>query len=268
MERVDRGATLPSSAGGVSDPSLPLLTASTLVQQPLPEYFGISFYPGAGIHRMVAHVNPPKQSRSRRTLERIVRASMEILEEAGPDGLTVKAIVRRADSSVGSFYARFEGKEDLLEYLGERVWTEAAERWDRRLAERDWSGLELAGLVEGAVGLMAEASRSRASYLRALNQASAAGDAFSSFRSHVLGGVASLLLERRDEMGHPEPELAVEVGLRAVVGLLDAAEQAGWRAPRPATLTGEASRLLRSYLTPGQESDRVEEDVDFFDVWG
>lgn len=218
---------------------------------------------------MPAHVNPPKQSRSRRTLERIVRASMEILEEEGPDGLTVKAIVRRADSSVGSFYARFEGKEDLLEYLGERVWTEAAERWDRRLTERDWSGLELAGLVEGAVALLAEASRSRASYLRALNRASSAGDAFSAFRSHVLGGIASLLLERKEEMRHPEPELAVDVGLRAVVGLLDGAEGGGWRPPRPTVLSREASRLLRSYLTPGQESgEALEEDVDFFDVWG
>ena len=68
------------------------------------------------------HHIPPKQTRSRRTLERIVQASLDILEREGPDGLTVQAIVERAGSSVGSFYARFGGKDDLLEYVGDRVW--------------------------------------------------------------------------------------------------------------------------------------------------
>jgi len=218
---------------------------------------------------MPSHLIPPKQSRSRRTLERIVRASLAILEEEGPEGLTVKAIVRRADSSVGSFYARFEGKEELLAYLGDRVWTEAAERWDDRLSERDWSELELDQLMEGAVRLLADASRSRASYLRALNQVGATGDAFAAFREHVLGGIGRLLLERRDELGHPDPELAVELGLRAVVGVLDAAELGGWRAPGREPLIAETARVLRSYLTPARGDRRTPADeVDFFDVWG
>ena len=91
-------------------------------------------------------LKPPLQTRSRRTLERIVAASMAILEEEGSAGLTVQAIVDRAESSVGSFYARFTGKDDLLTYLGERAWREASERWDEALATRDWSAL---GLREG-----------------------------------------------------------------------------------------------------------------------
>ena len=56
-----------------------------------------------------ATINPPKQARSRRTLERIVEASLEILAAEGPDSLTVHRVVEKAGSSVGSFYARFEG---------------------------------------------------------------------------------------------------------------------------------------------------------------
>ncbi len=216
---------------------------------------------------MPAHLNPPKQTRSRRTLERIVRASLEILEEEGPDALTVKAIVKRARSSVGSFYARFEGKDDLLEYMGERAWTEAAERWDRALEERDWSELELGELVDGAVGLLVETGRSRASYLRALDRAGASQDAFAAFRLHVLDGIASLLRARRDEIAHPDPDLAVEVGLRGVVGILDAAERGAWTAPDDAVLRREAGRLLRGYLTPADAEDEPEGDVEFFDVW-
>ena len=41
-------------------------------------------------------LTPPKQTRSRRTLERIVQASLSILDEQGPAGLTVQAVVARA----------------------------------------------------------------------------------------------------------------------------------------------------------------------------
>ena len=68
----------------------------------------------------------PKQHRSRRTLQRIARAALELIAQNGVEGTTVGAIVRRAGSSVGSFYARFDGKGDLLLYLDERIW-EAAE---------------------------------------------------------------------------------------------------------------------------------------------
>ena len=97
-------------------------------------------------------LTPPKQTRSRRTLERIVQASLSILDEQGPAGLTVQAVVARAGSSVGSFYARFKGKGDLLDYLGARVWQEALERWNEALESRDWSALGLRELAAGSVG--------------------------------------------------------------------------------------------------------------------
>lgn len=64
-------------------------------------------------------VRPPQQDRSRRTLERMLDAARELLGDRGPEGLTVTGITRRARTSVGSFYARFDGKDDLLRYLGE-----------------------------------------------------------------------------------------------------------------------------------------------------
>ena len=48
------------------------------------------------------HLNPPKQSRSRKTLERIVQAALEILGEQGHKALTVQTVGDRAESSVGS----------------------------------------------------------------------------------------------------------------------------------------------------------------------
>jgi len=70
-------------------------------------------------------VRAPLQERSRKTLSRILDAAWELLEKEGPEGLTVAGITRKARASVGSFYARFGGKEDLLGYMGGAALEEA-----------------------------------------------------------------------------------------------------------------------------------------------
>lgn len=217
-----------------------------------------------------AYVRAPQQARSRKTLERIVRAALAILEEEGLEALTVQSVVARAESSVGSFYARFAGKEDLLEYLGARVWEEARQRWDESLKGERWSELELGGVAEGTVRLLVGAAHSRAVYLRALDQAvSHDRDGFGGFRRHVLTGLSELLLSRREKIAHADPELAVHVALAAVSGLIETADPStGEPFPRD-VLVREGRALLMAYLTgssPGVTDD--EGDVDFFDVWG
>ena len=215
-----------------------------------------------------ASLNPPKQSRSQRTLERIVAASLELLAMEGPSGLTVHAVVDKADSSVGSFYARFKGKDDLLDYLGERVWQEALDRWNEALVSRDWSELELGAVVEGAVGLLIDAQRSRSAYLKALDRAaSGQNDAYATFRSHLLVGLGDLLLERRAAIGHDNAELAVRLGLRAVIGVVDTEFRAVQDRLDRETLVRECRNLLLGYLTGGISST-TGSGVDFFDVWG
>lgn len=61
----------------------------------------------------------PLQARSRASLDRIVAATRELLEERTFDELTIGEIVRAARSSVGVFYARFRDKEALLDHLDE-----------------------------------------------------------------------------------------------------------------------------------------------------
>jgi AcrR family transcriptional regulator len=216
------------------------------------------------------HLNPPKQSRSRRTLERIVRASLEILEREGSEALTVQSIVERADSSVGSFYARFAGKDDLLDYLGERVWREAASRWDEALSSEDWRGLGLRQVVEGAVRLLGESGRSRASYLRALERTPGAReDAYLAFQTHVIGGIEGLLLARSDEITHPEPSLAVSLGLRAVLAMVEAPpSRAGRDLPPVDRRMEEAASMLLAYLAGEGAHAPGGKEVDFFDIWG
>lgn len=216
------------------------------------------------------HVIAPKQSRSQRTLERIAQASLEILEAEGPEGLTVQSIVKRSGSSVGSFYARFAGKDELLEYLGERVWREAAQRWDEALASRDWNGLGLADMVDGAVRLLAEVGRSRGSYLRALERTPGTGeDAYMAFQAHVVRALEALLLARESEMDHPDPEVAARLGLQAAQALVESVPMPGAPPIPLERRVDEAIRILHVYLAGGRAAgDQPSGQVDFFDIWG
>jgi len=215
-----------------------------------------------------ATINPPQQARSRRTLERIVEASLEILAAEGPDALTVHRVVDKAGSSVGSFYARFEGKDDLLDYLSERVWTEALDRWTGALESRDWRGQGLAETVEGSVQLIIDSQRSRSAYLKALDQMSGhRRRAYEAFREQLLAGLGDLLLARRTEMTHPSPDVAVRFGLRAVLGIVDAEfRRIDDQLPAP-TLLEECRALLMAYLTGDTGAASDEGAVQFFDVW-
>jgi AcrR family transcriptional regulator len=214
--------------------------------------------------------NPPKQARSQRTLERIVRTALEILNEEGPDAVTVQAVVARSGSSAGSFYARFAGKDELLAYLGERVGREATELLDDALASRDWSVLGLQEVVDGAVRLLEAAHRSRASYLSFMaKRTGSPADAYDAFHADVLGGVERVLLEHRAEIRHPDPALAVRLGLRAVLGILDATgggEDRGGETPPGAV--EEAVALLFAYLRLDRLGAPPSKQADFFFTWG
>ena len=219
-----------------------------------------------------AHLNSPKQARSRRTLERIIQAALEILEVDGSSALTVQAVVERASSSVGSFYARFSGKEDLLDYLAERVWHQTLDRWNNALSSRDWSRIDLQHIAEGSIRLLVDAGKSRSVYMRALDRAKGRdGVAYHTFRSQVIGDVAEILLARRDEIAHPDPELAVRLGLLATAGMIEADRSAD-DGPLPREiLVSEATNLLLRYLTVSTSASaqvKASEEVDFFDIWG
>jgi AcrR family transcriptional regulator len=75
-------------------------------------------------------VRVPRQARSRRTLERLEKAALELVARDGPDSVTVAQVVARARSSVGSFYARFQGKDELFLHLAEGLRRQALDRWD------------------------------------------------------------------------------------------------------------------------------------------
>jgi AcrR family transcriptional regulator len=211
-------------------------------------------------------LKPPQQSRSRRTLERIVGATLEILEEEGPGAVTVQAVVRQAGSSVGSFYARFGGKDDLLEYVGGRLWDEVLERWTRAVMAEPWAAMDLGEIIGGCVGLLFDVGLSRARQLREMDALSTAAS-YQAFRERMLRDLQALLLERREEIGHADPELAVRLGLMAVMGISESefALEAGGREGSEG-VEQECVALLSAYLA-APHPPHGGPQAEFFDVW-
>src|SRR5687767_4027133 len=154
----------------------------------------------------------PKQARSKRTLERIVSAGLALLEEGGPDAVTVQAVVARARSSVGSFYARFQGKEALLEHLRNHVRTAAETEWSETLEGSSWDA-PLHTVAARAVDLLLDLRPRCDARIRAAEGLGPADSESAELRRNALLELSKRLLERRSEITHPDPELAVRIAL-------------------------------------------------------
>jgi len=212
-------------------------------------------------------------------MDRIAQAALDLIEEGGLENATVAGIVDRAGASIGSFYARFGGKEDLVRYLQGRIWSEAVARWDADLESRDWSALSLESMVEGVVALLLRSFRAdyhqREVLGRERRQDEEGARRVFQFHQHILSTITPLFLAHEVEIKHPDPAWAIRLGYRfavgaireileieAAVGIVDGAVEAE-------ALVPELARAWTAYLGGGREAQAGStRNVDFFDPWG
>ena len=205
----------------------------------------------------------PKQHRSRRTLQRISRAALELIAQNGVEGTTVGAIARRAGSSVGSFYARFDGKSDLLRYLDEHIWETVEQQWSEALAD----GLmdrPIDQLVRGLARLYADLDLvhrgARDTIARALRGPGAGpSDAALRIRGRVREDSQRLLLARRDAIVHSDAALAVETVCRTLETSASLLE--------PVFLEDLCAALVSHLVGDRDSSQSSGARVEFFDIW-
>lgn len=170
-------------------------------------------------------VNAPRQARSQRTLEKLLDAAERILLSRGLEAVTVPEVVREAGSSVGSFYARFPDKRALLETVHERACVQTLERADALLDPARWDGVPLGEIVEAGVRVAVEIYGSRRNIMNAFAQAFAGDVGFAARRARsakdIRDRLARLVLTKREDIAHPEPEVAIDMSLRAVTATLE-----------------------------------------------
>ena len=199
----------------------------------------------------------PQQARSEETHRRLLDAAEALIEEKGLADASIPEIVRRAGSSVGGFYARFRDKDALFRALEERFFLELYARLDAISSPERWQGAALADIVRPSVEELVKTFRERAALIRCfLVRAGLNPGTFDDgirFRRDVAARFAALAAPRRAEIRHPEPELAVELGVQLAFGLMQQAVilgevRAGGRALGDADLVEEITRNFLAYL--------------------
>lgn len=170
-------------------------------------------------------VRAPLQDRSKRTLERILDAAEEIIRTRGVAALTIPGVAQAAQSSVGSFYARFPDKAALLRTLHERACEQSVATAETALDPAGWEGVGTAEVIRVFVTFAVRLFAERRPMMLAFSAELAADAGFAARRAGAAAGIAralrKLLLERSASIAHPAPERAVDMALRLVTGVLE-----------------------------------------------
>src|SRR4051812_31852596 len=109
----------------------------------------------------------PKQERSQRSFEQVLKASADLLIEEGYEGFTIQAVSKRSGVSTGSIYARVNSKDDLVHIITARA-LEARAADHNELMERARQIPNLAELMPVLILGFAETWRRHATIMRPL----------------------------------------------------------------------------------------------------
>jgi AcrR family transcriptional regulator len=203
----------------------------------------------------VEWVKPTHQARSQETLERILEAAEEVVSEKGLDSATVSEIVRRANSSVGAMYARFNDKDSLVTCLHERFCEQAIATTEAALDPTRWQGATIAEILTTALPFVVHVYRQKRGLIRAFFARGCSDSQFAERAARVGREISerliALLIARRDEIKHPDPVLAVDFGLRTTFDVLDQAAIFADVQRTTVELTDEkfADELVRLFLS-------------------
>lgn len=201
-------------------------------------------------------IRPPLQRRSQESLERVLNAGFEVLRELGFEGFTVHEVSRRAGVSIGSIYSRVPSREALIMAIYERVmtWTEEREAIERDGARYD---LEPRERIELIVTDMATTMLAHADTLRVFMRQAPLNPEFLERGSEKSQDTARLfadaMLARREDINHPDPELAVDIVWRMTYNTIARRITHGpdFESPHPvdeAALIREMARAAVAYL--------------------
>ena len=153
-----------------------------------------------------------QQTRGEKTQTALLDAAEELIVEGGMDSLSMADVAKRAGSSVGSVYHHFKDKKALLYALFHRM-TAALVEQTRQVADpAKWEGASVYDLLEAFLELrlqqrrMAGVSKSAAALVMADDPELKAHMA--EIKREGSQALLDLMLARKNQIGHSEPEFA------------------------------------------------------------
>jgi len=169
-------------------------------------------------------VRPPRQERSRKTLERLLNAAEGVIAEKGFDAAGVVEIASRAGFSVGAGYRRFRDKNALIRAVLDRGAAEFRSTLELAVAESRWQGASILEILEAYASFTLQDAPARFGLRRAHLELAvrdpAASELLIQLQRELHLRIRALLLARLDEVRHPEPELAIDFALQQLRDML------------------------------------------------
>ena len=158
---------------------------------------------------------PPRQARSRDTLKRLLDAAEKVIAKHGLEGATLPRIARQARVSPANVYRRFRDKDALIAAVFSRFSNIQTEHADQPIDTEPIRKMGLRAFVRQWIGALITSYRAQTRLMRATIEYSRQNAERPFIKRQVeLEGrsfdkMAEALLLFRDEIRHPEPELAV-----------------------------------------------------------
>ncbi len=111
---------------------------------------------------------PPKQQRSRKTLEKILTAIIELLAEREYEDITIAQITAHAGITAGAFYTRFASKELALDYLLIEMLQRQLENTQAFFSNEHWQDQGLTARFEALIDMVVSSINHSSGLARAL----------------------------------------------------------------------------------------------------
>jgi AcrR family transcriptional regulator len=176
--------------------------------------------------RKVKKTLEPQQERSRESLRKLQKAVAEVLGQHGVEGTTIPRIAQHAGLTPGAVYRRFRDKDALLETTILGILERQDERLKAVLTPAMAAKIPLDVFAEQIVGGMVVTYRANAALLRALRQfvQTRANTPFlkkaGKLEVRSYERLVDLFLAERKDIRHPDPRIAVSLGLMMVISTL------------------------------------------------
>jgi AcrR family transcriptional regulator len=178
----------------------------------------------SGADHLLLGPSAPKQDRSRKTLEAILKATRYLIERKDFGAISISEIVERSGSSNGSFYARFPDKVSLLVALQLDSHREVAEELELRLSPEKWKKYDLRRTIEDMIPvLMRVPDRHLEVFKAAMVQSlhnPVLAENVDQITQRKIALAARLVLSKKDEIIAEDAERLAHLGARTVELLL------------------------------------------------
>jgi AcrR family transcriptional regulator len=204
----------------------------------------------------------PQQERSRESLRKLMKAAAEVLGQHGVKGATIPRIAAHAGLTPGAIYRRFSDKDALLESVILGIFERQDERLRTGLTQEIAGQIPLPVFAEQIVHSLLVSYRANAGLLRAMRQfvqsrmSTEFWKKIARLEKRSYGRLIELLLTNAQDIRHPEPRIAVSLGMTMVIStlqevVLNTPDTNYWKDLLPKNdqaLRRELTQALLSYL--------------------